>query len=88
MVLLGDEAQVEACFNLFGDSTNLDARWVYDFRLTYHSLGNHFGRTRWNPYVTWLMWNLISVRSDTVLVSEQDRCTVCTKCTRNHFGRT
>ena len=26
MVLLGDEAQVEACFSPFGDSSNLDAR--------------------------------------------------------------
>jgi predicted Zn-dependent protease len=26
MVLLGDEAQVEACFGMFGDSVNLDAR--------------------------------------------------------------
>jgi hypothetical protein len=26
MVLLGDEAQVEARFDLFGDSANLDAR--------------------------------------------------------------
>ena len=26
MVLLGDKAQVEACFCLFGDSANLDAR--------------------------------------------------------------
>jgi hypothetical protein len=26
MVLLGDEAQVEARFSLFGDSANLDAR--------------------------------------------------------------
>jgi hypothetical protein len=26
MVLLGDEAQVEAHFDLFGDSTNLKAR--------------------------------------------------------------
>ena len=25
MVLLGDEAQVEACFNPFGDSDNVDA---------------------------------------------------------------
>jgi hypothetical protein len=33
--------------------------------------------------VTWVMWNLILVRLHTVLVSEQDRCTVCaerTKC--------
>ena len=28
MVLLGDEAQVEACFSPFGDSANLDARYV------------------------------------------------------------
>ena len=27
------------------------------------------------------MLNLISVRLETVLVSEQDRCTVCDKCT-------
>ena len=26
MVLQGDEAQVDACFNPFGDSANLDAR--------------------------------------------------------------
>ena len=26
MVLLGDEAQVQACFGMFRDSTNLDAR--------------------------------------------------------------
>ena len=29
MVLLGDEAQVEACFGPFGDSANLDARLVH-----------------------------------------------------------
>jgi hypothetical protein len=29
----------------------------------------------------WVMWNLVSVRLQTVLVSVQDRCTVCTKCT-------
>jgi hypothetical protein len=33
MVLLGDEAQVDACFGLFGDSTNLDARKVHGFAL-------------------------------------------------------
>jgi hypothetical protein len=48
MVLLGDEAQVEARFGLFGDSANLDTRWMYGLRRTYHSLENHFGRTRWN----------------------------------------
>jgi hypothetical protein len=31
MLLLGDEAQVEACFSLFGESANL-ARWVNGLR--------------------------------------------------------
>jgi hypothetical protein len=34
------------------------------------------------------MWNLISVNVEKVLVSEQDRCTVCTKRTiglEKHF---
>jgi hypothetical protein len=31
--------------------------------------------------VMWLMWNLVSNRPKTVLVSEQDRCTVCAKRT-------
>jgi hypothetical protein len=29
MVLLGDEAQMEACFGLFWDGANLDAREVH-----------------------------------------------------------
>jgi hypothetical protein len=33
MVLLGDKAQVDACFGPFGDSTNLDARLVHGFVL-------------------------------------------------------
>ena len=48
MVLLGDEAQVEARFVPFGDSANLDSRSVHGLRGTYHRLKNHFGRTRWN----------------------------------------
>jgi hypothetical protein len=31
MVLLGDEAEVEAYFSPFGDSSNLDAREVHGF---------------------------------------------------------
>jgi hypothetical protein len=31
-VLLGDEAQVEAHFGLFGDYVNLDTRYVHGFR--------------------------------------------------------
>ena len=52
MVLLGDEAQVKASFVPFGDSANLDARSVHGLRRTYHRLRNHFGRTRWNRWVT------------------------------------
>jgi hypothetical protein len=33
MVLLGNEAQVDACFGPFGDSANLDARFVHGFAL-------------------------------------------------------
>ena len=45
MVLLGDEAQVEALFGPFGDSDNVDARLVHSLRRMYHRLRNHFGRT-------------------------------------------
>jgi hypothetical protein len=46
MVLLGDEALVEACFRPFGDRANLDSRYVHSLCRTYCRLGNHFGRTR------------------------------------------
>jgi hypothetical protein len=42
------EGQVEAQFSLFGDSANLDARWMHGLRRTYRRLRNRFGRTRWN----------------------------------------
>jgi hypothetical protein len=45
MVLLGDEAQVEARFGLFGDSANLDSRYVHGLRQTYHRLRNHYRYT-------------------------------------------
>jgi hypothetical protein len=67
MELLGDEAQLEACFGLFGDSANLDE--VHGLRRTYHRLGNRFGRIRWNSEVTWVMLNLVSIYLETVLVS-------------------
>jgi hypothetical protein len=31
--------------------------------------------------MTWAMWNLVLVRLETVLVSVQDRCMVCTERT-------
>ena len=51
MVLLGDEAQLEARFCPCADSGNLDARLVRGLRRTYHRLGDCFGRTRWNCLV-------------------------------------
>jgi hypothetical protein len=48
MELLGDEAQVEARFDTFGDSPTLDARFVLGVRRTYRRLGNSIGGTRWN----------------------------------------
>jgi hypothetical protein len=72
MALLGDEAQGEARFSLFGDSANLDARLVHALRRTYYMLRNHFGRTQSNSLVMWVMWNLLSVCLETMLVLVQD----------------
>jgi hypothetical protein len=46
MVLLGDEAQVDARFGPFRDSASLDARKVHGLRRMYHRLRNRFGHTR------------------------------------------
>jgi hypothetical protein len=81
MVLLGYEAQLDAHFGLFGDSANLDAKYVHGLRRMYYRLRNSFGRTRWNSKETWVMWNLIPVHLETLLVSVQDRCMVCAKRT-------
>ena len=43
MVQLGDEAQLKDHFGPFGDSGNIDAKWVHGLRRTYHRLGNRFG---------------------------------------------
>ena len=45
MVPLGYEAQVEGRFGSFGESANLDARYVHGLRRTYYWLENHFGHT-------------------------------------------
>jgi hypothetical protein len=47
MVLLGDEAQMEARFGPFGDSVSFSGRLVHGLHQIFHSLRNHFGRTRW-----------------------------------------
>jgi hypothetical protein len=46
MVLLGDEAQLEARFGPSGYSANLDAKYMHGLRQTYHRLKNSFERTR------------------------------------------
>jgi hypothetical protein len=42
---LGDMGQPKARFSLFAYSVNLDARYVYGLRQTYHRLKNDFGHT-------------------------------------------
>ena len=81
MVLLDEEAQVEARFSLIVDSPNPDARYMHGLRRTYHMLGSRFGRTRWNCKGTWVMCNLVSICLEIVLVSMQDRCSDCVKRT-------
>jgi hypothetical protein len=46
MVLLRDESQVEAGFDPFVDSANLDVRSVHGIRRRYQSLENRIGHTR------------------------------------------
>jgi hypothetical protein len=48
MGLLGDEAQVEARFRMFGESATLNARLVHGLRQMYRRLRNRIGGTRWN----------------------------------------
>jgi hypothetical protein len=79
MELLGDTSKVEARFGLFGDCAILDIRYVHSLRLTCSMLGNHFVCTRWNSLVTWVKWMVASVHLEILLISTQDRCTVCTE---------
>jgi hypothetical protein len=81
MELLDDKAQVEARFGSFGDSTNLDGRYVHGLRQTYLWLRNHFRCTRWYSEVMRLKRKLILVHLEIVLTLTQDRCIVCTEHT-------
>ena len=47
----------------------------------HHRLRNHFGCTRWYSDVTWVKWILVSIHLEIVLVSTQDRSTVCAERT-------
>jgi hypothetical protein len=73
MVLLGDEAQMEDRFGLFGDSVSFYLRYLHGLRQMYHSLRKRFGRTGWYSIVTGLKSKLVSVRLETVLILTQDR---------------
>jgi hypothetical protein len=42
VVHLGDEAQVEGHFGLFGDIASFDATYVHGLHQRYHRLRNHF----------------------------------------------
>jgi hypothetical protein len=66
-ILVGDEAQVDARFGLYGDTANLDARYVHGLRQTYHRLRSHFGRTRWISYMTLVMWNVVLIHLEIVV---------------------
>jgi hypothetical protein len=77
MDLLGDVGQMEANLSPFGDSVNLHTRLVHSLRRTCNRLKNCFGHTRLNSMVIWVKWKLISVSFKIVLISTQDRCTVC-----------
>jgi len=54
---------------------------VHGLHQTYHRLRNHFGRTQWYFKVTRLKWKLDSVYLEIVLISTQDKCTVCAERT-------
>jgi hypothetical protein len=80
MVLLGDEVQLEARFGPFRDSANLDARSVHGLRQMLHRLGNCFA----HPIELLADVGLVECHFgplQAVLVSAQDRCTVCAKRT-------
>ena len=81
MELLGDVGHVESRFGPFGDSVCVSARYVHGLCQTSHRTRNHFGHNRWYSYVMRLNWKLISVRLEIVLLSLEDRCIVCAKCT-------
>ena len=81
MEFLIDVGRVEPRFDLFGDSVSVGASLELGLLKTYHRLSLRFGRTRWYSKVMRMKWRLILVHLEIVLVSVQDRCTVCATCT-------
>ena len=81
MELLGDTGHVESRFGPLGDGVSVGARQVHGLRQTYHRLRKSFWKHPMVLLGDGVMWNLVSVRLETVLVSVQDRCIVCAKRT-------
>ena len=77
MELLRDVGHVKSDFGLFGDSVDFGAIYLHGLRRTHHRVGNRLECTRWNTKVRLDLWKLVSIRLEIVLVSVQDRCTVC-----------
>jgi hypothetical protein len=77
MELVTDVGHVESHFSLFGDSVSVSARYVHALHRTYHRHRNHFGRTRWDTYVTRPKWKLGLFHLEIVLLLMQDWCTIC-----------
>jgi hypothetical protein len=66
---------------LFADSVNLGTSKVHGLRRTNHRLRNHFLTHLIVLLVAWIMQKLILICLEIVLISTQDRCTVCSKYT-------
>ena len=81
MELLGDTGHVESRFGALGDGVSVGARQVHGLRQTYHRLRKSFWMHPMVLLGDGVMWNLVSVCLETVLVSVQDRCIVCARCT-------
>ena len=73
MVLLGDEARLEAHFGHFRDSTNIDARSVHGFRPMYQRLRLLFWTHPMEVLGDVGHVESRSVRLETVLFLVQDR---------------
>jgi hypothetical protein len=88
MVLLGDMGQVEArlvYLEIMLISTQeyctVCAKCTIGSEIAFGHTRNHFGHNQWYSYVTWVKWKLVLVYLEIVLISVQDRCMVCAKCT-------
>jgi hypothetical protein len=81
MELISGVGRVEFHFSPIGDNVNVSAREVHGLHRTYNRHRNHFGRTRWDSYLTRLKWKLGLVRLKIVLLLMHDWCTVCVKRT-------